>query len=145
MPIEQHIDDQPFASGTHAVGSGKSVLNNPGKDFKSCGVAIGALLKNTTDGSECTVTSVTEDTVVCTLSGGTDNDWDVDDEYEIYQSGTEDSYISKCYTDRSRGWQVTHPDELDGETEYLPEDVDLDEHDDETWGPGQPSKSHRGI
>jgi len=145
MPIESHIDDQPFASGTHAQGGNSAVLVNPGKDFWSCGVAVGALVKNTTDGSEGTITARTEDTVTATLAGGTDNDWDVGDSYEIYNTGTEDSYISKAYVDRSRGWQVFCPEELDEEIEWLVDDVDKDEFDDLVWGPGQPSTSHRGI
>lgn len=145
MQIEQHIDDQPLMTGTHKRLNNSSYLNDDNRQFLSCGVIADMLVKNTTDGSEATITSATENTVVGTLSGGTDDDWDVGDEYEIYLTGTENSYISKCYTDRSRGWQVTHPDQLDEETGRLPEDVDDDEFDRNTWGTGQPSRKHTGV
>ena len=141
-PYESHIDDEPLAFGTHARGNNSSDLVNPGKHFKSSGVRVDMLLKNTTDGSEGAITAVTQDTITATLAGGTDNDWDVDDEYEVYLTGTEDEFISSIYTDKSRGWKVTHPDELDEDTGWFPEDVDLDEDDDDVFGPGQPSKQH---
>lgn len=141
MPVETRIDDEPFAYGTHARGNNSASLIDLGKDFKSCGVEVDMLLKNTTDGSEGAITAVTEDTVTATLADGTDNDWDVGDEYEIYLTGTEDSFISSIYTDKSRGWKVTSPDELDEDTEWFPEDIDVDEYDDYAWGPGQPENN----
>lgn len=137
MPVESHIDDSPFASGTHNQGAASAALVVPGANFKSCGVDADMLVKNTTDGSDGTITAVTEDTVTATLAGGSDNAWDVGDEYEIYLTGTENSFISSIYTDRSRGWKVTHPSELNGDG-WLPEDADLDEHEEHVFGPGQP-------
>ena len=67
---ELHKDDTPFATGTHKNAT-SAVLSDPGKDFKSCGVATGVLIKNTTDGSSGTITAVAEDSVTGTLSGGT--------------------------------------------------------------------------
>lgn len=138
-PIESHIDDSPFASGTHARGNSSAILVNPGKDFLSCGVAEDMLLKNTTDGSEGLVTTVTEDTVTCTLAGGTDNAWDVGDSYEIYLTGEENSAISSISTDASRGWKVTDPKELN-EDEWFWDDVDIDDEDEDVFGPGQPER-----
>ena len=128
MPVEQHIDDQPLTFGTHKRGA-SFTLNDPKKAFLSNGVMVDMLVKNTTDGSEGTITAVTEHTVSATLSGGANNSWETNDEYEIYLTGEEDSFISKCYTDASRGWQVFYPEELDPVTEYLLEDVDLDYED----------------
>src|SRR4030043_1920009 len=103
--IEVHRDDSPFATGTHKRGGSSSTLIDPGADFLSCGVRTGVLLRNTTDGSECLITVVTEDQISGTLAGGTDNDWDVGDVYEIYITSTYNSKISSNWTDKSRGWK----------------------------------------
>ncbi len=44
---------------------------------------VGKALFNLTDGSKTIVTSNTADTAVGVLAGGTDNDWDIADEYVI--------------------------------------------------------------
>lgn len=135
MPVEVHRDNSPFAFGTHKRGDSSSVLIDPGANFKSCGVQTGVLAKNTTDGSEGEISTVSEDQIECTLSGGTDNDWDVGDEYEIYITDTYNSVISSIYTDRSRGWK-SDKEKLD--QGWRPEDVDLDRDNKHVFGPGQP-------
>lgn len=135
--VEIHLDDTSFAYGIHRRGNSSPSLIDPTANFLSWGVAADMLLKNTTDGSEGVITAVTEHTVTATLSGGTGNDWDYEDEYEIYRSGTEDSYVSKIFTDRSRGWKVTNPNQLN-ENGWFPEDADLDEDDEHVWSPGFP-------
>ena len=55
---------------------------------------IGALLKNTTDGSEIVITDNTATTAIGTLAGGTDNDWDIADAYTITEfPETGDDYL----------------------------------------------------
>jgi len=140
---ESHIDDDPFAKGTHKFPGGSSFLNDPGADFKSCGVGADMLVKNTTDGSSGTISAssdVTENTVTVTLTGGTGNVWDNEDEYEIYLTGTEDSEISHIYTDRRFGQKVTKDILTKG---FLPGDMDLDEEDQDVFGPGQPENPRR--
>lgn len=137
---EIHKDDDPFAKGAHKWPANSSVLRDPGKDFKSCGVQTGVLIKNITDGSEGLITAVTEDTITVTLSGGTDNDWDVGDEYEVYITDTYESIISSIWTDRSRGWK-SDKDKLN--RGWRPEDEDLDRETKHVFGPGQPERSHR--
>lgn len=44
---------------------------------------VGLTISNTTDGSSCAITANGKDTVTCTLTGGTDNDWDTGDAYVI--------------------------------------------------------------
>jgi len=44
---------------------------------------VGETIRNKTDGSTGTVTANTATTVTATLSGGTNNDWDEDDEYIV--------------------------------------------------------------
>jgi len=52
---------------------------------------VGYTITNDTDGSSGTVTSNTTTTITATLSGGTDNDWDVDDEYSMVGDDTQGS------------------------------------------------------
>lgn len=125
MPMEVHKDNSPFAFGTHKRGNNSASLVDPKADFKSCGVMTGVLIKNTTDGSEGLITSVEEGEIEVTLAGGTDNDWDVDDEYEIYLTATYNSKISSIYVDRSRGWR-SDKETLD--KGWKLEDVDRDKH-----------------
>ena len=140
-----HIDDadSPLMTGTHKGSDDASVLSDPGADFKSCGVDpdVGQLVLNDTDGSSGVVTAVTEDTVTCTLTGGTDNDWDNGDTYIILKGATEDAIISTHWTDKRFGGKVTNPEQL--EDGLFPEDIDLDEEGEEVFGPGQPERSHR--
>ena len=92
-----------FPSDTDLVGGGGTVRINAfsgthigvgGADFLTDGTAgiarftigptvIGDTVKNVTDGSSCTITAVTANTVTCSLAGGTDNDWDASDAYTI--------------------------------------------------------------
>ena len=141
-----HIDDDDtdecLMTGTHKGADGASVLSNRGADFKSCGVDpdLDLLLKNTTDGSEGTITASSEDTVTATLAGGTGNVWDNGDTYVILKTDTEDSIISTHYTDKRFGRKVTNPDQLDDGV--FPEDRDLDEDDEDVFGPDQPERMH---
>lgn len=141
--LERHLDDTPFATGTHKRGAGSATLVDPGADFRSCGVQTSVLIKNTTDGSEGQITAVTEDEITVSLAGGAGNDWDVGDVYEIYITSAEDTFISGVWTDRSKGWRSDREELVDG---WRQEDVDLDRHERHVFGPGQPEsmKSHRG-
>ena len=145
--VVTHIDDadDPLMTGTHAGSSGASVLSDPGADFKSCGVDpnVGQLVLNSTDGSEGVVIAVTEDTVTCTLAGGTNNTWSNGDTYIILKTETEDSSISQHWTDRRFGQKTTNPADLD-EDGVFHADADLDQEDDEIFGPNQPERHYRG-
>ena len=140
VPVSHTDDaDSPLMTGAHDGADGATVLQHMGADFKSCGVDpdVGQLVLNVTDGSEGVVTAVTEDTVTCTLTGGTDNDWDNGDTYKILKTATEDSLISTHWTDKRFGQKVTDPAQLN-EFGVFPEDQDIDEVEKEIFGPGQP-------
>jgi len=141
---ESHIDDEYLMTGTHDGADNASVLRDRGARFRANGCFEGLLVKNTTDGSTGTipagVLNVTEDTITVTLTGGTDNDWDNGDTYEVYKTGTEDSAISHIYTDRRFGTKVVEDNLVKG---ILPDDVDLDEEDPHVWGPGQPENPRK--
>jgi len=121
---EKHLDSEAFAFGTHLGVDGAASLYVPGADFKSCGVQEDVLIKNTTDESSGTTSSITENTVVGTLSGGTNNYWSNGDEYEIYLTDTEDSLISSNWTDKRYGRNYPKQKLYAG---LIPKDIDKDE------------------
>lgn len=141
------VPGHPLMVGTHKGADEASVLSDPGADFKSCGVDpdedVAQLVKNDTDGSEGVVTAVTEDTVTCSLSGGTNAYWNNGDTYIILKTATEDGVISTHWVDRRFGQKVVNPAQLN-EDGVLPEDADLDQEDEEVWGPSQPERNYRG-
>ncbi len=138
MPIVIHKDTDSLAFGTHSGPDGALVLWDKGADFKSCGVAIGLAIYNDTDVSNGLVTAVTEDTVTCTLAGGTNNTWSLDDEYSIYKTAAYETKISTIYTDKRFGRKATQKSQLDDQ--LFPEDRDLDEDNEDIFGPGQPER-----
>jgi len=133
-------EDNCLATGTHKGADGASILKDPEADFLSCGINsdVGQAIYNDTDGSNGTVTASTEDTVTCTLTGGTNNTWANGDTYFIYKTDTKGATLSTHYTDKRFGRKVTDKAELvDG---IQPADADLDEHDEHVFGPGQPER-----
>ena len=121
-------DTEYLAHGTQK-GSG-TTITDWGKDFKSCGVYAGLVVKNITAGTSGHVVSVTEDTVVTDIAfaaGAT---------YEVYKTATYNSKISISYVDRRAGRKVNDPSQtING---ILVEDEDLDQHNRHIFGPGQP-------
>ena len=74
----------------HDGGDGLAKLVDTSVNFNKWGVEAGDLLTNVTDGSTAVITGVStttneNDTVDGALSGGTQNDWDDDEEYKIEQ------------------------------------------------------------
>ena len=69
-------------SGVHDGSDNASVLTNSAASW-AVNIHAGNQLYNDTDSSECQIVSNTATTITCTLSGGTDNDWDTDDVYTI--------------------------------------------------------------
>ena len=134
-----------LATGTHKGSNNAPVLSDPGADFKSCGIdpSVGQLVLNDTDGSSGVVTAVTEDTVTCALADGSNDYWNKGDVYIILKTGTEDGVISTHWTDKRFGQKVTDPAQLN-EDGVFHADADIDEEDDEIFGPGQPERNYRG-
>lgn len=77
-------------SGTHDGSSNNADLVDTGRDFTTLGIKIGDIAKNVTDGSQGTITAIVGSTITATLAGGTDNDWDSSDGYEILDGGSLD-------------------------------------------------------
>lgn len=70
-------------AGTHDGAPNAAILTDTTASFIVSGVEIGDLIKNLTDGSQATITAVGATTITGVLSGGTEDDWDVSDAYEI--------------------------------------------------------------
>lgn len=90
--------------GAHDGAGDASTLSDSGESL-TVDAYIGMTVYNITDGSSCTVTDNDATTITCTLSGGTDNDWDVSDVWQVgpgpNQSGSV-FYISAATT-------IAHP------------------------------------
>jgi hypothetical protein len=80
--LQVHETNGSVLGGQHTGSDGASVLTTSG--LVNGGV-VGQIVQNTTDGSQGIITANTATTVTCSggLSGGTDNDWDTDDVYQI--------------------------------------------------------------
>lgn len=70
-------------TGTSTGGANAAALADSAASFLTGGVRPGDTVANSTDGSSCTITAVTATGITCTLSGGTDNDWDASDAYTL--------------------------------------------------------------
>lgn len=96
------------AEGTHDGSNNVAIMTDGGESFGTSNY-VGMTIYNNTDGSSCTITANTGTTITCTLSGGTDNDWDTNDTWSVapgpYQSGTL-FYISSTTT-------ILHPSTKD--------------------------------
>jgi len=112
--IFQVIIDTDHA-GAHDGAANASVLTdtNAGWDVNQW---VGYTISNATDGSTATITANTASTVTGTLSGGTQDDWDVGDTYTIAAEPTENSdlYIFQNGRDILEGNGV---DKVDNTTE----------------------------
>jgi hypothetical protein len=79
------------ASGVHDGSNDQAIMSDCGVSF-TASQFVGMTVYNITDGSSCTVTANDVTTITCTLAGGTGNDWDTNDVWQVgpgpYQSGS---------------------------------------------------------
>ncbi len=76
-------------TGTADAGGSSTLLNDSANNFTTRGVAIGDVVYNLTDGSIGAVSAVAANALGITgLALGTDNDFDVDDEYVVMAKAT---------------------------------------------------------
>ena len=78
------------SAGTATMADAGTVLVDNIATFMTDGVAAGALVRNLDDGSSASVSTVDSETQIThlALSGGSENDWDLAEAYEIYVAGT---------------------------------------------------------
>jgi hypothetical protein len=167
-----HYDSDPLATGTHKGPDDMAFLFDPSAKFSLLGVDTGLVIYKTainpdeigyleTEGEERVVTEDGDEIVISTASedemghitevtedsvyADTITSWKTGDIYNIYKTATRDSFISRIATDRSRGWKVSKPDEVN-EYGWFPEDADIDKDEsgrklpkhERPFGPGQP-------
>lgn len=84
--ITRHV----LFSGVHDGATNNADLIDSGRDFTQVGIKIGDIAKNVTDGSQGVISAIATTTITATLSGGTDDDWDTSDVYEILDGDTLD-------------------------------------------------------
>lgn len=77
------VDETYFGKqDTHDGSNNASVLSDSGASYTT-NELVGYTINNLTDGSTATVTANTATTITGTLGGGTDNDWDASDIYQL--------------------------------------------------------------
>lgn len=98
-------------SGNHKAGYSASafLVDSEGRDLVTLGAKVGYPIFNTTDSSNGLITAIgdqdaTNDKISVTLAGGTDNQWDTSDawqipmqEYGVVLDGETERYISNSY------------------------------------------------
>jgi len=92
-------------TGTHTGSNNAAVMTDSAADWGSQTMSNWTIM-NLTDGSSCGASSNDTTTVTCTLSGGTENDWDTGDSYVIYQH----SHYTEIASDTmptETGWPIT--------------------------------------
>jgi len=75
-----------LSSGTDDTSTNAAFLTDSTATFVTDGVVAGDVILNVTDGSSAVIISLTETTIVGTLSGGSENDWDSGETYSIQQT-----------------------------------------------------------
>lgn len=85
MEVDKGWTSALKAIGDHDGSANAAVLTDTTANFTP-GALVGETINNVTDGSTSTVTANTQTTITGVLSGGTDDDWDVGDNYEVIGS-----------------------------------------------------------
>jgi hypothetical protein len=70
------------SSGVHDGADDAATMTDSGESFTTSQF-VGMTVYNITDGSSCTVTANDGTTITCTLAGGTGNDWDTNDVWQV--------------------------------------------------------------
>lgn len=100
------IDPKVLLSGSHDGGNNEADLEDSGQEFEEVSRLIRLnkdIVKNTTDVSQGVITGLSGNNVVATLAGGTDDDWDTNDDYEIIDGDTLDLIARKFETSFASG------------------------------------------
>lgn len=104
------IDRKTSISGEHDGSSGSASLLASNVDFTELMIRVDKdIVRNITDGSEGVITAVADGELTATLAGGTDDDWDTNDVFNIVD-GSDLDIIAKrfTYTFTSKGmYRVT--------------------------------------
>lgn len=88
--------------GTHNGSNNSSILVDTSASFLAQDISNGDILSNDTDGSSGMITKITKTTIEASLSGGTDNDWDIGDNYSIPVNNPKEIYYWDYREDKKR-------------------------------------------
>ena len=94
--------------GTHDGANNAAIMTDGGESFATNNY-VGMTIYNNTDSSSCTITANAGTTITCTLSGGTDDDWDTNDTWSVAPGLKQSNslfYISSATT-------ILHPSTAD--------------------------------
>lgn len=87
------ISSTPLVSGAHSGADGSTDLEDVSQAFE-VNEFVGRSLVNTTDGSSGEITANTATTITAVLAGGTENDWDMSDNYQVLSGFSNESLIT---------------------------------------------------
>jgi len=80
------LTQSQIVSGSHSGSHNSQTLTDSTKDFTTYDIRIGTdVVRNITDGSQGVISDVGTTTISTTLAGGTDNDFDTNDQYVVYR------------------------------------------------------------
>ncbi len=83
-------------SGTHTGGDDEDDLDDSTADFDNTSIRLNLdIVKNITDSSQAVITATNGSKIVGALSGGTDNNWDNGDSYQVGDGDTLDLIAKK--------------------------------------------------
>jgi hypothetical protein len=85
VTVAEDGEETTIGGGEATSSNGGTQLTDTNATFQTDGVAVGDVVKNLTDGSKAAITGISSETVIThdALSGGSGNDWQVDDVYAI--------------------------------------------------------------
>uniref|UniRef100_A0A6H1ZG88 Uncharacterized protein n=1 Tax=viral metagenome TaxID=1070528 RepID=A0A6H1ZG88_9ZZZZ len=133
---EVNRDSDYLASDTHDGADAATTLRCDDVDFFVSGVIADLYIENTTQSTSSVIATVKAHEIT------TDDNisWNKGDTFEIYKTGTKNSFISDTWCDVSRGWKITRGDKINKHG-WREEDYDLDDKGrKKVFGPGQPEK-----
>jgi len=81
-----------FASGSHTGPDNQATLTDSTQSW-TVDEHVGKVVRNLTDGSKGTITANTATTITAVLAGGTDNDWDTGDDYDVRHQDYENTIV----------------------------------------------------
>lgn len=91
--------------GTHTGANNQAILTDSNNTPAWPSSYFHGYISNITDGSSCKITANTPQTVTCTLSGGTDNDWDTGDVYSLSPFYNID-ILNNVFYNNTAGWNI---------------------------------------
>lgn len=97
IPVAKLLD--PI--NTHSGANNSATLTDRRQNWV-VGELVGTTIYNVTDGSSGTITANTADTVTATLAGGSGNDWDKADRYNVGGSGIDPTHMQNSWVPQSQ-------------------------------------------